>query len=401
MPLTPQAFLKSGETTFPVRRQASHVCNPHNFFRIASVFKAMTPLRSRQLMTLHYGSSNRVQESLAANSLPARVVPTNIGGSFHLSLEELVAARLAIEGQKDNTVSKVNHSERTSHGDISDVTSFDGDLVSAFMGLEEGVASDPISSFLPPTSSSLTNPFVGLELEGISDFSMVADQQQSDTTAEPNSSMKSQLEELDSKPSSLPSQNDSSSYGTLPKTKGRKHDALISPDGKSYTYIRTNPTERCMVYKCKHARGTGCEAMAKRYYAELPERTEFQGIHNAECDKVCAKKKLKAKAKPAESEMRQAQKKAAHRPNKSSSNFATTKKFPGRSGDERMNKAVAAKRRDPNMSLLDAVLAGGFVFPNMNAPGVKLADAKDLDGVSVHQRKNQLMRRLRTEKKKE
>ena len=53
------------------------------------------------------------------------------------------------------------------------------------------------------------------------------------------------------------------------------------------------------------------------------------------------------------------------------------------------------------MSLLDAVLAGGFVFPNMNAPGVKLAEAKDLDGVSVHQRKNQLMRRLRTEKKKE
>ena len=359
----------------------------------------MTPLRSRQTLTLHYGSNNKVLESLATYSLPASVIPTNIGGSFHLSLEEMVAARLAIEGQQDSTVSNIN---RTSHGDISDITSFDGDLVNAFIGLEEGMASDSKPSSLPPTSSSLTNPFVSLESGDISvsDFSMVAAQQQSDTTAEPNSSMSSQLEELDSKPSSLPPQNDSSSYGTLPKSKGRKHDALIDPDGKSYTYIRTNPTERCMVYKCKHARGTGCMAMAKTYYAEIPERIEYQGIHNAECDKVRVKKKLKAMAKPSESEMRRAQKKGAHRPGKSTST-GTTKKFVGRKGDERMNKAVAAKRRDPNMSLLDAVLAGGFVFPNMNAPGVKLAEAKDLDGVSVHQRKNQLMRRLRNEKKKE
>ena len=63
-----------------------------------------------------------------------------------------------------------------------------------------------------------------------------------------------------------------------------------------------------------------------------------------------------------------------------------------------MNKAVDAKRCNPNMSHLDAILAGGFVFPII--PGVKLGDAKDLDGVSVNQRKNQLMRRLRNEKKK-
>ena len=65
-----------------------------------------------------------------------------------------------------------------------------------------------------------------------------------------------------------------------------------------------------------------------------------------------------------------------------------------------MNKAVEAKRLNPNMTHLDAILAGGFVFPTMYAPGVKLGEAKDLDGVSVNQRKNQLMRRLRLDKKK-
>ena len=73
---------------------------------------------------------------------------------------------------------------------------------------------------------------------------------------------------------------------------------------------------------------------------------------------------------------------------------------PGRTGDKRMNKAFDAKKQNPKMSHLDAILAGGFVFPNIYAPGVKLGDAKDLDGVSVNQRKNQLMRRLRLDKKK-
>ena len=75
------------------------------------------------------------------------------------------------------------------------------------------------------------------------------------------------------------------------------------------------------------------------------------------------------------------------------------KKCPGRSGDERMNKAVAARKHDPQISLMQALLLGGFVFPEMYTPGVKLAKVKDTDGVTVEQRKNQLNRRLRLDKK--
>ena len=84
------------------------MCNPVNFPLVATAVKAMLSLRSRQTLTFHHGTSNRLLESLAACSLPASVIPTNMGGSLHLSLEEQVRARLAIEGQADNIVSEVN-----------------------------------------------------------------------------------------------------------------------------------------------------------------------------------------------------------------------------------------------------------------------------------------------------
>jgi len=74
------------------------------------------------------------------------------------------------------------------------------------------------------------------------------------------------------------------------------------------------------------------------------------------------------------------------------------KKHPGRHGDRRMNRAVEAKQKDPNISLLSALLAGGFIFPELYSPGMKLSKVKDTDGVTVYQRKNQLNRRLREER---
>ena len=74
------------------------------------------------------------------------------------------------------------------------------------------------------------------------------------------------------------------------------------------------------------------------------------------------------------------------------------KMHPGRKGDIRMNKAVKARQQDPKMSLLAALLHGGFIFPQLYTPGVKMSQVKDLEGVTVYQRKNQLNRRLREER---
>mmetsp|Transcript_27612 Transcript_27612/g.57985 ORF Transcript_27612/g.57985 Transcript_27612/m.57985 type:complete len:350 (-) Transcript_27612:822-1871(-) len=72
----------------------------------------------------------------------------------------------------------------------------------------------------------------------------------------------------------------------------------------------------------------------------------------------------------------------------------------GRSGDPRMNRAVRAKLQNPQLPLVTALVEGGFVFPSLDEPGVKVSAALDSDGVSVYQRRNQLLRRLRVEKKK-
>ncbi len=73
---------------------------------------------------------------------------------------------------------------------------------------------------------------------------------------------------------------------------------------------------------------------------------------------------------------------------------------PGRPGDPRMNAAVQAKLEDPDLPLLEALAAGGFVFEDINKAGVKSSEAKDKDGVTVYQRRNQLLRRLRKERKR-
>lgn len=67
----------------------------------------------------------------------------------------------------------------------------------------------------------------------------------------------------------------------------------------------------------------------------------------------------------------------------------------GRRGDPRMNRAVQAKVTNPDMSLLAALIAGGFVFTDLNASGVSMSMVEDKDGVTVYQRRNQLLRRLR------
>ena len=68
--------------------------------------------------------------------------------------------------------------------------------------------------------------------------------------------------------------------------------------------------------------------------------------------------------------------------------------------DPRMAKAVRAKQADPDLSLHDALISGGFVFTQK---GSRTTDNVmfDENDVSLKQRKNNLCRRLREEKEKE
>ncbi|KAL3808162.1 hypothetical protein ACHAXA_010648 [Cyclostephanos tholiformis] len=68
-----------------------------------------------------------------------------------------------------------------------------------------------------------------------------------------------------------------------------------------------------------------------------------------------------------------------------------------------MDRAVEARWRDPSLSAEEALRIGGYVFPpssSINADGKRgsssaLGGVVDSDNVSISQRKNNLLRRLR------
>ena len=73
---------------------------------------------------------------------------------------------------------------------------------------------------------------------------------------------------------------------------------------------------------------------------------------------------------------------------------------PGRKGDARMHRAVIVKLENSELSLVEALQEGGFLFDRLNEKGKPHHEVFDQDGVSLMQRKNQLLRRVRVEKKK-
>eukprot|EP00562_Extubocellulus_spinifer_P035612 CAMPEP_0178700924 /NCGR_PEP_ID=MMETSP0699-20121125/11956_1 /TAXON_ID=265572 /ORGANISM="Extubocellulus spinifer, Strain CCMP396" /LENGTH=672 /DNA_ID=CAMNT_0020347337 /DNA_START=17 /DNA_END=2035 /DNA_ORIENTATION=- len=79
----------------------------------------------------------------------------------------------------------------------------------------------------------------------------------------------------------------------------------------------------------------------------------------------------------------------------------------GRRGDPRMHKAVIGRLQNPELSLLDALKFGGFVFPALDVAPANGDKEKQEDGnivdsenVTLGQRKNQLSRRLRIAREK-
>ena len=76
------------------------------------------------------------------------------------------------------------------------------------------------------------------------------------------------------------------------------------------------------------------------------------------------------------------------------------KKKVGRRADPRMNLAVRIKLRNPEISPFAALVQGGYVYPTP-AKGANAHDIFDTDNVSLHQRKNQLCRRVRQLREKQ
>ena len=82
---------------------------------------------------------------------------------------------------------------------------------------------------------------------------------------------------------------------------------------------------------------------------------------------------------------------------------AGTQKYDkGRGGkrwsDPRMDRAVQARLDDPTLSAEDALRTGGYEFPVLADQKLTDKEVVDSDNVSIHQRKNNLLRRVRQKK---
>jgi hypothetical protein len=104
-----------------MRRKCLHICNPNKIFKvIAPMIKAALSFKSRQILVVHSGTSDRVLETLAQNSIPSTCLPTDIGGQLSVCLEAFVLARQIIEeGMDDNNI--VSDSASSSDGNLSDI----------------------------------------------------------------------------------------------------------------------------------------------------------------------------------------------------------------------------------------------------------------------------------------
>jgi len=111
--------------------------------------------------------------------------------------------------------------------------------------------------------------------------------------------------------------------------------------------------------------------------------------------------KTKKNARPAPSPTPETDASKSSSPAPGAAASGTTKtRRPGRKGDARMHRAVTLKIENPDTSLVEALQEGGFNFEGLNEKGKPHHEVFDQDGVSLMQRKNQLLRRIRVEKKK-
>ena len=76
------------------------------------------------------------------------------------------------------------------------------------------------------------------------------------------------------------------------------------------------------------------------------------------------------------------------------------KKKVGRRADPRMNRAVRIKLRNPEITPFAALVQGGYDYPTP-VKGSSAHEIFDTDNVSLHQRKNQLCRRVRQLREKQ
>lgn len=88
----------------PITPRGAHFCHPSKlfFYVLFPVIKYIMPKRIRIRLKLHYGSTDQVLVSLASYCLPRDRVPSELGGSLVLDMNQWIQNRLELENARES-----------------------------------------------------------------------------------------------------------------------------------------------------------------------------------------------------------------------------------------------------------------------------------------------------------
>uniref|UniRef100_A0A7S4MWC3 CRAL-TRIO domain-containing protein n=1 Tax=Odontella aurita TaxID=265563 RepID=A0A7S4MWC3_9STRA len=305
--------------------RAMHCCHPTRHHHVVTpIMKMMFRSRGRKRFKIHSGSDEEVLRSLAEFGLGAEVVPNEMGGTLDPNPIRWLSNRMLLEASNGWEVADMplvcvdglDADELEEDDDFDSIFSTMSEEV-LFKGVERTEPADPPETIVASSVSSIAS------LQW---------------------------------------------YGENNKCKPSDHKSFREGISRGGLLVNTKITEKATHRQREKAKSRSNSSLL------FPDTLSIE-TESSESTNMSPPVSKRTHVK---------------KPPKKSSKFV---------GDPRMEKAIEAKRNDPCMSLLHALIAGGFDYPARKEAGVPDKEVKDArDGVSLFQRKNQLCRRLRSKK---
>jgi len=356
------------DRAFPIQWKMLHVCHTNAVFPLVSrALKAMLSKMQRQCFLLHNGLDEMVLETLSEHGLPEHCVPRDLGGSLQVSPETFVQNRLIAEGgslglidhisrnlsipQENNIVLNKNANNGTTGGFV-------------------------YSSGHNYTKSIRTGPTSSASQVGASHVHHMLENNHSATAISGNNYARPLTGDQHMHIQPIRPEPTSSQEGSLSVT------------SYGHPWLQNNHIAAAIAVNNVTSK---VQAVASPAYAQ-----HLIGVENASAILNVPGNNLDNDHPNSRQPKRIiSSSDSGNKRKKSRATPEADKGKHGRKGNPLMNRAVEVRLNNPNFSLAAALMAGGFVFPDFNAQGVSMSDVRDTDNVTLYQRRNQLLRRLR------
>lgn len=360
----------------PVRLRAFHLCSPPPFVHILfPVAKHLLGKRLRERLAVHYGSERDCVSSLLKYGLPADRIPTEMGGDLIIDRAAWPAEQLRIE----------RHVLRENRTDNLDAIAETLTLLKKGVGSFNSQNNRKVSDEHDITNNAHNTLQAATCTSVIHNNDAVAHHEATCTSALIGSMTKSQVSVAE-----VDSERYLARRRRRPASEGDKMTSSPEFGGSDQRKTAVDVFSN----EGNHSMNRAFDAVFTYPNLSLSQSFLLGSFKLPNMNKSALFEEQKFDS--GKLSLKQTKKQLSGR---LTENVTCCPGKRGRQSDPRMDKAVAAKLKNPELSLLDALNIGGFKFPDANKPGMAAAAVLDEENVSLAQRKNQLLRRLRNNRK--